>query len=167
METQKFLTPQAYSKLMPTAPDLEWLRLARLPAPERFSEIGLKQEGAEAIFIEHPTILHVHVSNIVADDWGVKTLITCIPAPGLGKLGTEQRDSCQIAAAWDVLSFDSCDWHARYIPWDLIFDSVLIENVKALAANVAQQGKLLTRTDAMLAIFEYRKAKQQRERRMP
>jgi hypothetical protein len=129
---------------------------------EWFAEIAPKREGAIAIFKEHPDIICVRVSNIVADDWGVRILITCVPTPGMKRLGKDDKDSCNIAAAWDVFSFNEVDWHARYCPWDLIFDSQLIEDVNLLADHAAKQGKLLTLEDAFLAVWKYRNPEEAR-----
>ena len=127
---------------------------------EWFAQIAPKCEGAIAIFMEPPDIICVRVSNIVVDDWGVRTLITCVPTPGMKRLGKDDKDSCNIGAAWEVFSFNEVDWHARYCPWDLIFNSQLIEDVNLLADHAAKQGKLLTLEDAFPAVWKYRNPKE-------
>jgi hypothetical protein len=97
-------------------------------------------EGEPAIFIERPSLVYVNVTNVIADDWGVKCTITDLSFPGMHKL---LRNPCPIASAWEVLDFSGGVWHARYIPWRVFFDPQVIKDFLARAKEKAEAGEVI------------------------
>jgi len=121
---------------------------------QSFPAIATKCEGALAIFTERPDATLVRVSNIRADDWGVKATITCVPLPGMSRLGEEQTDRCDISASWEIFFGDSVSWHASYVPWQLHFVPEAIEKFIALAGREAESGRQIDFTAAQICIFD-------------
>ena len=59
------------------------------------------RERANGIYIEPPIIAYVRVSDVRANDWGVKALITVLPTPGMSD-GNERLS--EIRACWQTFS---------------------------------------------------------------
>lgn len=122
---------------------------------ESFPAIAAECEGALAIFMERPAATLVRVSNIRADDWGVKVTITCEPLPGMSRVGGEEQiDCCDISASWEIFIGDTLSWRARYIPWRLYFGPEAIEKFIALAGREAESGKQIDWTAAQNCVME-------------
>jgi hypothetical protein len=64
----------------------------------RFSTICSSFEGAEAIYVEKPGLLHVRVVEISFDEWRVNVTIVDSLMPGMRGL---PQSSCKIAASWE------------------------------------------------------------------
>jgi hypothetical protein len=97
-------------------------------------------EGVPAIFVERPALVYVNVTDVIADDWGVKCTITDLSLPGMHKL---PRSPCPIASAWEALDCSYGVWHARYIPWRVFFDPQVIQEYLACAKEKAEAGEVI------------------------
>jgi hypothetical protein len=142
---------------MPNNPDRRWLDPF---APSRFSEMISNFEGKSAIMKEQRHVNYVRVSNIVADDWGVRAHNTLIPTPGMLGLGEGNRETSEISAAWLVFSFRAKDWYAMYVAWKIYFDPDLIEKVVALAAEAAKEGTIIDDRTVLRALAALEHAQQ-------
>jgi hypothetical protein len=109
-------------------------------------------EGVRAIFVERPDLVYVNVTDVIADDWGVKCTITDLSAPGMHKL---RRSPCPIASSWEVLDFSDGVWHARYIPWRVFFDPHVINQFLAQAKEKAEAGEVIGWDDGHKISTEY------------
>lgn len=109
-------------------------------------------EGAPAIFAERPHIVHIQITSVLSDDWGMKATITDSRLPGMQRL---PRSSCLIAAAWDVFELSTGDWQAHYVPWRLFFDPLVIEGCLARATEKAKTGRVIEWDDGHKIFGDY------------
>ena len=112
---------------------------------EKFSSIYQSFDGAEAIYVERPLILHVRVTQVCFDDWGVKASITDLLSPGMHRL---RRNPFQFAFAWMVFACGDNYWDTPNIPAcrsQLFFHPIVIRPALELAAEANRNGvKFLT-----------------------
>ena len=120
-----------------------------------FATLASAAEGASAIFMERPTVAQVRVSDITADDWGVRLRITCLPKPGFGRLGRKAVESTVLAAAWEVFSPEPDAWYAHYISWRLLFDPKLIARISAFAERLASAGQQISYEQALVCTQQH------------
>jgi hypothetical protein len=118
----------------------------------RFSNQLSSFEKAEAIYVERPSLLHVRVSEISYDEWGVKATIVDSLLPGMRGISQSQ---CGIAASWKIFSFSTDFWQANYVPWRLFFDPKVIRGCVELAAQANQKGSMIDWNEAMNVFSEY------------
>jgi|SRR5271163_2336071 len=126
---------------------------------QRFSETE-SREGALAIFMERPTTACVVVNNISADDWGVNVDITCVPSPGMRRLGEGKMETCHLSSAWQAFSFSDWEWSARYVAWKLLFDPKLIARMRELGIEAAAHAKEIDYAAALRCVSTHRAEKQ-------
>ena len=107
-----------------------------------FVEMIPRCEGAEAIYVERPEIMHVRVSNIRQDDSGmsaadqIAVVLTTNPTHAA-------PSSWEIFASWEVFSLGAEHWSARYVPWSLCFDQEKIKAVLEAAPNLKTKPPIL------------------------
>jgi hypothetical protein len=128
---------------------------------QRFEKIYKEREDKPAILLERPRAHYVRVSEVTIDDWGVKLVITCLPAPGFDLLGRSKKHTSQFAAAWMTFSATSDEWQAMYVGWRLYFDPAVIKVTLETAAELAKDGKVLDYQGARIAMAEIELAKEQ------
>lgn len=88
-------------------------------------------EGAEAVFIESPTVAHVRVSQVKAREHVVEALVTDLHGLGMGRL---KNNPCAIGNIWTGFAFSKDHWCAGpYVSWYLSFDVEMIELLKEVA----------------------------------
>jgi hypothetical protein len=119
-------------------------------------------EGMPAIFVERPVIVHVKVSDVISEDWGVKCAITDLGSPGMHML---QRSPCPIAASWQVFSYSAGNWQAQYVPWSVFFDPQVIGECLACANEKRQAGGIIKYEDGQKIFMEhYRRVSEEFQR---
>jgi hypothetical protein len=94
----------------------------------RFEPLRQVLEGAEAVYKEGSIYALVRLTNIEADDWGVKAKVEAIADLASDRpLGS----GWDISAVWSILSFSAREWYARYVSWHIYLDKELVRAVKA------------------------------------
>src|SRR5215469_12512550 len=107
---------------------------------ERFSSIYQSFEGAEAIYVERPLILHVRVTQVSFDGWGAKASITDLLSPGMHHVS---RNPFEMSSAWEVFSCSDKYWDTPNIPEfrrQLFFHPIVIGRALELAAEANRNG---------------------------
>ena len=113
-------------------------------------------EGAEAILHDKPSlILHVRLSQLSIDDWGVKCQLAIIPTPGIEEFG---HGAFPFENSWTVLSFAAGWWHTSSIPganWALYFEPQLVKEIVETAAVAAQNNSTVTYADLRESVYAF------------
>jgi hypothetical protein len=95
-------------------------------------------EGAEAVYIEYPTVAFVKVSQVVATEHGVEAFITDLLAPGMRRLN---NCPCRIGNQWGGFGFSKGHWSAApYVMWHLSFEAEMVELLREVAAAFERRG---------------------------
>ena len=127
----------------------------------RFSSIHQSFGGAEAIYAERPLILHVRVTHVSFDDWGVKATITDLLSPGMHHA---PRSTFEIASAWEIFSFDEGDWDTPNIPacrHRLFFHPTVVRPTVELGAKANRQEAIILWDEFLAIVRPYYDIKQQ------
>jgi len=114
----------------------EWKR-------KEFAALAESFEGAEAIYVERPLVLHVRVTDISFDDWGVKAKATDLLQPGMQKIPQSPFD---IFFAWEVFAFNKGEWDTPNIPqcrFRLFFDASVVRPAVKLVAEANRRGSII------------------------
>jgi hypothetical protein len=109
----------------------------------RFVETIPRREGAHAIYMERPEIMHVRVSNIRHDDSGMSAAIDQIAVVLTTDPKHAAPSSWEVSAAWEVLSLGPEHWKAHYVSWSLCFDQEKIKAVLETAPNLKTRPPIL------------------------
>jgi hypothetical protein len=125
----------------------------------RFAELCPTFAGLEAIHVERPGVLHVRVSEVSCDDWGMKAKLTFLHTPGMyGAPGS----SFTLAASWDTLSSNALEWDTPNIPacrWTTYFDPAIVQAIVGIAAEAHRKGSVIGFSEAKDWLSAYRRRK--------
>ena len=114
---------------------------------ERFAPMCHLFEGVEAIYTEPQLIVHVRLSQVSFDDWGVKATITDLLNPGMHRV---PRNPFQFGVAWQIFSFAEGHWDTPAIclfRLRAFFDPKVIHAAKELAAEKSRNGETISPDD--------------------
>ncbi len=114
------------------------------------------REGANAIYFEPPFIAYVRVSDVHADDEGIRASVNLIPTPGMPDEGDP---TFKIGAAWDVFSNSFGMWHAIYVNWSVYFGAEEVQAGLELAASAAAAGSKVELRPMRTALEALKKAR--------
>jgi hypothetical protein len=126
---------------------------------KRFSAIYESFEGAEAIYAECPVILHVRVSQVSFDDWGVRAILTDLLSPGMHRV---HRNPLKIGSAWEIFSFNEGNWDTPNIPQSrhrLFFHPSVVRPTVELGARVNRQEAVIDWDEFLVIVRPYYDAK--------
>ena len=127
----------------------------------RFAEQCPTFEGLEAIHVERPGVLHVRVTEVSYDDWGMKAKLTLLQTPGMyGALGS----SFILAASWDIFSSGALEWDTPNIPacrWRTYFDPAVVQAIVGIAAEAHKEGTVISYSEAKDWLSAYHRRRDQ------
>lgn len=128
---------------------------------QRFSSICQLFEGAEAIYAERPLILHVRVTQVSFDDWGVKAILTDLLSPGMHRV---RQSPFEIASAWEIFSFTESDWDTPNIPQcrhRTFFHPTVVRPALELAGEANQTGATISWDKFLTVVRPYYRMKEE------
>jgi hypothetical protein len=128
---------------------------------QRFSGVCQSFEGAEAIYAERPLILHVRVTQVSFDDWGVKATITDLLSPGMHRV---RQNPFEIASAWEIFSFSESDWDTPNIPEcrnRTFFHPMVLHPALERAAEANRNGATIDWDEFLAVVRPYYQMKQE------
>ena len=111
--------------------------------------------GAIALFKEGDWLSTVKLNQITANDNGAECLISSVPTAGLNPLPDEGASGIKLFASWSILLVDDLEWKAHYVAWYLFFEQELIQEIVALAAAEASNGRTLPFARAWAAVLGF------------
>ena len=133
---------------------------------KEFAALAGSFEGAEAIYVERPLILHVRVTNISFDNFGVKAKATDLLQPGMHRVS---QSSFDIFFAWETFAFSKGEWDTPNIPqcrFHLFFGASVVRPAIQLAAEANRTGSIIDWDEFLAVVREYHQ-RGNRERAKP
>jgi hypothetical protein len=126
----------------------------------RFEPLRPALEGAEAVYKEGSTHALVRLTNIVADDWGVKAKMEMI-----ADLASDRplRSGWDISAVWSIFIFSERQWYARYVSWHIYLDKDLVRAVKAKELDAIPVPIRRIQLDRLIAELDRRQSEQRKD----
>jgi len=125
-------------------------------AKKRFNSLSASFEGAEAILYEKPSrILHVRLSQLAIDDWGVKCQLDVIPTPGIEEFS---RATFPFENSWTILSFAAGWWHMSSIPganWAMYFEPQVVREILEICAAAARNNSTIIYRDIVKCVHAF------------
>jgi hypothetical protein len=92
------------------------------------------REGAECLLHDGPVWVRARLRELRTDAWGVRITLEVVPAAGMMPV---EGAPPHLAASWDFLRAWPTHWTTAWERWTLVFDTLAIEDLTALATRSA------------------------------